>query len=61
MHKWNTFSIAPLQDLIPIWNTIFIAIHHDTKVGIRDARECVSFVHVRMYVATQMQCCIGGE
>ena len=44
----ETHSLAPLQHLIP---TLANNIHHDTKVGIkfcRDARECVSFVHVCM-------------
>ena len=45
----ETYSLAPLQDLIP---TTFITIHHNAKVGIKScryARECVSFVHVCSY------------
>ena len=44
----EAYSLAPLQDLIPTF----------AKVGIkscRGARECVLFVHVCTYVATQLQ------
>ena len=56
----ETHSLALLQELIPTLATVFIKhyIMHVPKVGInscRSARECVSFVHVSMYVATQLQ------
>ena len=47
----ETYSLAPLQDLIPTLANNILAKHHDAKVGIkscRGAREYVSFVHVCM-------------
>ena len=47
----QTFSLAPLQDLIPTLANNILAKHHDAKVGIkscRHTRENVSFMHVCM-------------
>ena len=47
----ETYSLAPLQDLIPTLANNILAKHHDAEVGIkscRGARENVSFVHVCM-------------
>ena len=69
----ETHSLAPLQDLIPIlWQTTFIAVHHDAKVGIKSCRgatEYVSFVHVCicsypaaiLYLSRHMQYTMNAE
>ena len=61
----ETHSVANLQDLIPtlaaiiIGNTYLLA-----KVGIKSCRfatECVSFVHVWMQLANQLELCLHKQ
>ena len=65
MHTNETHSVANLQDLIPtlaaiiIGNTKLLA-----KVGIKSCRfatGCVSFVHVWMQLANQLELCLHEQ
>ena len=58
----ETHSVANLQDLIPTLASKFVLpIIIAAKVGIKSCRfatECVSFVHVWMQLANQLELCL---
>ena len=61
----ETHSVANLQDLIPTLASKFVLhIIIAAKVGIKSCRfatECVSFVHVWMQLANQLELCLHEQ
>ena len=60
----ETHSVANLQDLIPTLASKFRTIIIAAKVGIKSCRfatECVSFVHVRIQLANQLELCLHEQ
>ena len=61
----ETHSVANLQDLIPTLAAIIIGnTNLPAKVGIKSCRfatECVSFVHVWMQLANQLELCLHEQ
>ena len=61
----ETHSVANLQDIIPTLTSKFVLpIIIAAKVGIKSCRfvtECVSFVHVWMQLANQLESCLHEQ